>query len=104
MSTSTGRPYSVARRAQHVQLERADDADHRGRTVDRSKHLHDALFRHFLQRLLEFLCLHGVGEPHPTDDFRRETRHADKVKFLAFGKRIADAQAAVIWDAYHSPA
>ena len=85
--------------AQHVELQRADHADQRRRAVDRAEHLDDALLGHLLQRLLELLRLHGVGEPHAAHDFRREARHADEVERLALGQGVADAQGAVIRDA-----
>jgi hypothetical protein len=48
--------------AQHVELERADDADQGRRAIERTEHLNDSLLRHLLERLLELLGLHGVGE------------------------------------------
>ena len=86
---------------QHVELQRPDHADQRGRAVGRPEHLHDALLGQLLQRLLELLGLHGVGQADAAQDFRREARHADELDVLAFGQRVADAQRAVIGNADH---
>ena len=61
---------------QHVELQRADDADDGGRAVRRDEELHDALLRQLLQRLAQLLGLHRVAELHAAQDFRREARHA----------------------------
>ena len=87
--------------AQHVELQRADHADQRRRAVLRAEHLHDALLRELLQRLLQLLRLHGVGQPHAAQDFRREVRHADEIDVLALGQRVADRHRAVVGDADH---
>ena len=63
---------------QHVELQRADDADDRRRAVVRQEHLHDAFLGHLLQRLAQLLGLHRVGELDAAQDFRREARHAAK--------------------------
>ena len=86
---------------QHVELQRADHADQRRRAVERAEHLHDALLRHLLQRLLQLLRLHRVAELDAAQDFRREIRHAEEGDVLALGQRVADAQRAVIGDADH---
>ena len=38
-------------RLQHIELQRADDADDLRRAVERHEHLHDPLLRHLAQRL-----------------------------------------------------
>ena len=56
-------PYScIEPRLQHIELQRADDADQRRRAVTRPEHLHHALLRHLLQRLPQLLRLHGIGQ------------------------------------------
>ena len=101
-SKVTGRPYSaLSRSVEHIELQRADDADDRRRAVMRQEHLHDAFFRHLLQRLAQLLGLHRVGELDPAQDFRGEARHAAKDDLLALGQRVADAQEPVIGNADH---
>ena len=46
---------------EHVELQRADDADDRRRAVMRQEELHHALLGHLLQRLAQLLGLHRVG-------------------------------------------
>ena len=65
----------------------------------RQEQLHDALLRHLLQGLAQFLGLHRVADLDPAQDFRRETRHAAKHQILALGQRVADAQRAVVGNA-----
>ena len=84
---------------EHVELQRADDADDRRRAVERQEHLDHALLGHLLQRLAELLGLHGVLDADAAQDFRREARHAAEGQGLALGQRVADAQRAVIGDA-----
>ena len=86
---------------QHIELQRADDADQRRRAVQRTKHLHDALFRHLLQRFFQFLGLHRIAQFHAPEDFRREVRDAQKCDLFAFGEAVADAQRAVVGNTDH---
>ena len=91
--------FGVEALGQHVELQRADDANDRRCAVMRQEHLHDAFFRHLLQRLAQLLGLHRVGELDPAQNFRREARHAAKDDLLALGQRVADAQEPVIGNA-----
>ena len=84
---------------QHIELQRADHADERGRAVLRAEHLHHALLRQLLQRLFQLLGLHRVRQPHAPQDFRREARHADEIDLLALGQRIADPDGAMVGNA-----
>ena len=82
---------------QHVELQRAHDADDGLRAVIGLEHLHDALLGHLLQRFLQLLRLHGVADADAAQDFRREGRHAAENQILALGQRVADAQACRGW-------
>ena len=86
---------------QHIELQRADHADQRRRAVERAKHLHDALFRHLLQRFFQLLRLHRIAQLHAPENFRREIRHAQEGDLLAFGQTVADAQGAVVGNPDH---
>ena len=60
-----------------------------------------AFLGQLLQRLLEFLGLHGIRQTDAAQNFRREVGNADKVQILAFGQGVADAQRPVIGYANH---
>ena len=91
--------FGVEPLGEHVELQRADDADDRRRAVMGQEHLHHALFRHLLQRLAQLFRLHRVGELDPAQDFRREARHAAKDDLLALAQGVADAQEPMIGNA-----
>ena len=86
---------------QYVKLQRADHPDQRRRSVDWPKHLHDTLLGQFLQRLLQLLGLHSVGQANSAQDLGRKTRYAHEVEILAFGQGVADAHGAVVGNADH---
>ena len=61
--------------------------------------MRDAFLGQLIQRLLELLGPHGIGQTHAAQNLRREVRHAGKIEILAFRQRIADAQRPVIGNA-----
>ena len=86
---------------QHVELQRADNADQSRGAIDRPKHLGDTLLGQLLKRQLELFCPHGIGQPNAAENLRREVRHADKVEVFTFRQRVADPQCAVVGNADH---
>src|SRR5262249_19168202 len=86
---------------QNVKLQGTDNADKRGRTIERTEDLNDPLLRHLLERFLQLLRLHGIAQLHAAQNFRREIRHAEKRYILAFRQRVADTKRAVIGNADH---
>jgi hypothetical protein len=58
-----------------------------------------SLFGEVLQGALKLLCLHGIVEAHPTQNLGREIGDAGETDILAFGRRIADPQGAMVGDA-----
>src|SRR6188768_2288212 len=96
-SNSTGSEYSASRRA--FSTSSCNGPTTPTSAVAPPEHLHDALFRHLLQRLFQLLRLHRVRQAHAADDFRRETGHADGGEVLALGQRVADPKRAVVGNA-----
>ena len=100
--SSTSRPYSASSRTCSTSsCSGPTTPTSAGEPSVRAEHLHHALLGQLLQRLLQLLGLHRVGQPHAAQDFRREARHADEVEVLALGQRVADAQRAVVGNADH---
>src|SRR5271166_6525913 len=86
-------------RLEHVELQRADDADN---PVAAGKWLEDAghpLLGQLLEGVFEMLRLHRVVDLDPLQDLGREIRDAGDTDRLTFGQGVADPEAPVVGDA-----
>src|SRR5215472_6595230 len=86
-------------RGQHVELQRADDADDPVRAVERLEDTGHPLLGQLPEGVLQMLRLHRVLDLDPPQDLRREIRDAGDAHRLTLGQGVADPEAPVVGDA-----
>src|SRR5690606_30332922 len=83
----------------HVELQRADRAQHQVVGHQRAEELGRAFLAELGQALVQLLELERVAQARAAEKFRREVGDAGERQRLAFGEAVADRDRAVVVDA-----
>src|SRR5215469_6801244 len=84
---------------QHIELQRADDADDPVPAVERLEDAGHPFLGQLPERMLQMLRLHRVLDLDPPQDLRREIGDAGDAHRLTLGQGVADPEAPVVRDA-----